>query len=254
MNETTLICKKLKKLKLPGLIETLEQRLKQAVEERWSYSTFLDTLLTDEVDKRDIKQLTTRLSKSLLDVTKTMETFDFSFNMRLPAALIGELSTCAFIEKRENIFLLGTSGTGKTHLAQALGHEACRRGWGVLSYRAHELFEWIHCGKGDGSHKRRLAYIVKIPLLILDDFGLQSLLTEQQEDLYEVIAQRYEKGSTIITSNRDFSEWSTVFASPLLASAALDRLIHKGTSIILEGSSYRLAAFQKRTGVKQKGG
>jgi DNA replication protein DnaC len=98
-----------------------------------------------------------------------------------------------------------------------------------------------------------LAYINKFPLLILDDFGLQSLSIEQQEDLYEVIAQRYEKNSLLITSNRDFSEWAAVFANPLLASAALDRLIHKGTAIILEEvASYRLAEFQKRSGQKAK--
>lgn len=251
MNENTMICKKLKRLKLPGLVETLEQRLKQAQEERWSYSTFLDMLLADEVGKRDTKHMSIRLSKSRLDMTKTLETFDFSFNTRLPSAFIRELSMCGFIERRENVFLVGPSGRGKTHLAQALGHEACRRGWDVLLYRAHELFDWIRCGKGDGSYKRRLAHIAKIPLLVLDDFGLQSLPVEQQEDLYEVIAQRYERGSTIITSNRDFSEWASVFANPLLASAALDRLINKGTSIILEGGSYRLADFQKRTGRKQ---
>ena len=255
MNESALICKKLKRLKLPGLIATLDQRLKQAQEEKWSYSTFLDMLLADEVDKRDSKHLSIRPSKSRLDSSKTLETFDFSFNTRLPSALIRELSICGFIERRENVFLVGPSGTGKTHLAQALGHEACRRGWDVLLYLAHELFDWIRCGKGDGSYKRRLAHIAKIPLLVLDDFGLQSLPIEQQEDLYEVIAQRYERGSTIITSNRDFSEWATVFANPLLASAALDRLIHKGTSLTLEGSSYRLADFHKRTSRKPlKGG
>lgn len=246
MNEE-LICKKLNKLKLLGMTENLPMRLKQAQEERWAYSTFLDMLTSDEIDKRENKQLAIRLAKSRLDPTKTLETFDFNFDAKLPTSLIKELHHCNFIGRKENIFLLGPSGTGKTHLAQALGHEACRKDHDVLFYRCHELFDWIYSGKGDGSHKKRLSYVIKFPVLILDDFGLQSLSIEQQEDLYEVIAQRYEKSSTIITSNRDFSEWAAVFANSLLASAALDRLVHKGIAVVLEGNSYRLAAFQERS-------
>lgn len=239
------LIKKMNRLKLSGMMGTLEQRLEQAMKEKWSYSALVEVLLTDEVERRNHRQLTLRLSKSHLNQNKTMETFDFTFNTKIQAALIRELSSCTFIGKQQNIFILGPSGVGKSHLAQALGHEACRREHDVVFYCTHQLFEWIYAGRGDGTHKRRLAQVIKAPVLILDDFGLQPLNEMQQNDLYQLIAERYEKTSTIITSNRDFNEWPGIFTNPLLGSAALDRLVHRGIQIIIEGSSYRLEEFKK---------
>ena len=199
--DNTLIIKKLRRLKMPGIAETLEQRLSEAMKEKWSYSTFFEMMLTDEIERRNHKQLTLRLAKSRLDQNKTMETFDFTFNPKVQVPLIRELSLCAFMERKENIFILGPSGVGKSHLAQAIGHEACRREHETLFYCTYQLFEWIYAGRGDGTHKRRLAQIIKTPLLILDDFALQDLNEAQQTDLYQLIAERYEKNSTIITSN-----------------------------------------------------
>jgi DNA replication protein DnaC len=243
--DNALIIKKLRRLKMPGIAETLEQRLSEAMKEKWSYSTFFEMMLTDEIERRNHKQLTLRLAKSRLDQNKTMETFDFAFNPKVQVPLIRELSQCAFMERKENIFILGPSGVGKSHIAQAIGHEACRREHETLFYCTYQLFEWIYAGRGDGTHKRRLAQVIKTPLLILDDFALQALNEAQQTDLYQLIAERYEKNSTIITSNRDFDEWPSVFTNPLLGSAALDRLVHKGIQIVIEGSSYRLAEFKK---------
>ena len=248
----SLIEKKLSKLKLPGISATLEQRLDQALQEKWSYSTLVEMLLTDEIERRNHKQLTIRLAKSRLDQNKTMETFDFTFNAKIQASLIRELSSCAFIEKKQNIFILGPSGVGKSHLAQALGHQACRREQDVLFYCTFQLFEWIYAGRGDGTHKKRLAQVIRMPLLILDDFCLQPLNESQQNDLYQVIAERYEKTSTIITSNRDFDEWLSIFSNPLLGTAALDRLVHRGLKIVIEGDSYRLAEFKKACGKAKK--
>lgn len=243
--DNALIIKKLCRLKLSGITASLEERLKQATEENWAYSMFLETLLTDEIERRENKQLLLRLSKSRLDGTKTMETFDFKFHPKLPVALIRELSLCEFIAKKQNIFILGPSGVGKSHLAQAPGHQACRRGTDVMFDCTYHLFEWIYNGKGDGSYKKRLMQVIKAPLLILDDFGLQALNEFQQEDLYRVIAKRYERSSTIITGNRDFDEWPSIFINPLIGTAALDRLVHKGIQIIIEGNSYRLSEFKK---------
>lgn len=250
--DNSLIIKKLKKLKMTGIAETLEQRLSEAMDEKWAYSTFFEMLLTDEIERRNNKHLMLRLAKSRLNQKKTLETFDFSFNQKVQAPFIRELSQCAFMEKKENIFILGPSGVGKSHLAQAIGHEACRREYDTLFYCTYQLFEWIYAGRGDGTHKRRLAQVIKIPLLILDDFALQALNETQQTDLYQLIAERYEKSSTIITSNRDFNEWPSIFTNPLLGSAALDRLIHKGIQIIIEGNSYRLAEFRKTCGKMKK--
>ena len=243
--DTIHINRKLAKLRLTGMAITIEQRMDQAMTEKWAYSMFLETLLTDEIERRDNKQFQQRLSKSQLDLTKTLETFDFKFNPKLQVALIRELALCGFVENKQNIFILGPSGCGKSHLAQALGHQACRNGHEVKFYCTYQLFEWIYNGRGDGTHKKRLAQIIKIPILILDDFGLQSLNEAQQEDLYQMIAQRYEKSSTIITSNRDFNEWPSIFVNPLLGTAALDRLVHKGIQVVIEGASYRLAEFKK---------
>ncbi len=252
MMDNILIMKKLNKLKLPGIAQMLEQRLDQAMKEKWSYSTLVDMLFTDEVERRNQKQLMLRLAKSRLDQNKTLETFNFAFNTTIQAAFIRELSSCEFIEKKQNIFILGQSGVGKSHLAQALGHQACRRERDVLSYCTYQLFAWIYAGRGDGTHKKRLTQVIKTPLLILDDFGLQPLNEAQQNDLYQLITERYEKSSTIITSNRDIDEWSSIFANPLLGTAAVDRLVHRGIKIIIQGPSYRLEEFQKSCAIAKK--
>jgi len=252
MDDTVILNKKMEKLRLSGMQQTLEQRLKAAQSERWSYSTFLDTLLTDEVEKRCQAQLSRRLSKSMLSQEKTLETFDFGFNPKVHPALIRELACCKWVSESGNIFFVGPSGVGKSHLAHALGHEACRRGIDVLFYRAHKLLEWINSGRGDGSHQRRLDRIIKIPLLILDDLGLQSMPQIHQEDFYEVICERYEKRPLIITSNRDMSEWASVFSNPLIGSAAMDRLVHRATEIVIDGGSYRLDQFKSQASRRSK--
>lgn len=250
--DTVHLERKLAKLRLSGMATTIQERISQAIAEKWAYSMFLEMLLTDEIERRDNKQFKLRLVRSHLDVNKTLETFDFKFNPKLQAPLIRELSLCGFIENKQNIFILGPSGVGKSHLAQALGHQACRNGSEVMFYCTYQLFEWIYNGRGDGTHKKRLAQVIKCPVLILDDFGLQALNEAQQEDLYQVIAHRYEKSSTIITSNRDFDEWPSIFINPLLGTAALDRLVHKGIQVIIEGCSYRLAEFKKNSSKPKK--
>ena len=252
MNDYTFLKPKLSRLKLSGILETLPLRMDQAMKEKWSFSQFLDLLLTDEVERRDFKQLSRRLVKSELDPDKTLESFDFTFNPRIHEPTIRELATCLFMEKKENIFFLGPSGVGKSHLAQALGHQACRKSHDTMFRRTEPLFKWIHSGKGDGTHERRLKLVSSAPLLILDDFGLKSLSEEQQTDLYEVICSRYERHSTIITSNRDFSEWPMIFANPLMGSAAMDRLVDRGIKIVIEGESYRMHNFVKREGNEGK--
>jgi len=243
MDQLVMLKPHLKRLKLTGMLESLQMRIGQAMEEKWDYSHFLLNLLTDEADRRDGKQLLRRLAKSGLEGDKTLETFDFSFNPAIHEQTIKELASCSFIEQRRLVFFVGPSGVGKSHLAQALGHEACRRGYETICRKTDHLFKWINSGRGDGTHERRLKQIIKQPLLILDDFGLIDLSLKQQEDLYEVIAERYEKSSTIITSNRDFSEWPMVFSNPLMGSAAMDRLVHRAIKIVIKGKSYRLNSF-----------
>jgi DNA replication protein DnaC len=246
MNEMILLKPKLVRLKLSGMLESLETRVCEAMEQKWEYSHFLLRLCTDEVERRDNKLMTRRLAKSELAPDKTLETFDFSFNPQIHKPTIKELAMCAFIENNECVFFLGPSGVGKSHLAQAIGHEACRRGFDTLYRNTFDLLKWIGAGRGDGTHERRLLSIVRIPLLILDDFGLRPLNENQQSDLFELIRGRYETASTVITSNRDFDEWQSVFENPLIASAAMDRLVHRAIKIVIEGKSYRLNSFIKK--------
>jgi DNA replication protein DnaC len=211
MNDLSQLKPKLVRLKLSGVLETLEQRIAQAMEEKWEYSQFLLNLLTDEVIRRDNRQLTLRVGRSGLNPEKTIASFDFSFNKHIHKPTIRELATCSFIEQRRNLFFVGPSGVGKSHLSQALGNEACLKNIDVMYRGTHELLKWINAGRADGIAERRMQMVRSVPLLILDDFGLRPLSDVNQSDLYEIISARYEKRSTILTSNRDFSEWPMVF-------------------------------------------
>lgn len=249
MNATAQLKPKLVRLKMSGILENLEQRIREAEEERSGYSEFLLTLFQDEIERRDFKNLKSRLKKSELDPGMTLETFDFRFNAHIHEPLIKELATVSFIEKHENVFFVGPSGVGKSHLSSAIGHEACRRGIDVLFRRTYRLLKWLGSGRADNTFDRKLKYLAGVPLLILDDFGLNDLNRIQQNDLYELICARYEFSSTIITSNRDFSEWLTIFENPLIGSAAMDRLVHRAIKIVIEGQSYRLENFSHRNNI-----
>lgn len=246
MNEMAQLKPKLNRLKMSGILDRLDLRIRQAEESRMGYSEFLLSLFQDEIERRDFKTLTSRLKKSGLDLKMTLESFDFRFNTHIHEPLIRELATASFVERCENIFLVGPSGVGKTHLAMALGHEACRRGIDVLFRRTFSLLKWLGSGRADDTFDRKLKNLADVPLLILDDFGLNDLSTAQQNDLYELICARYESAATIITSNRDFGEWLTVFENPLIGSAAMDRLVHRAIKIVIDGASYRLEAFSAK--------
>lgn len=230
---------KLKNLRLSGILETLEVRNRQAIEEKLSHVEFLQRLLEDEVERRAAKQLSLRLRRASFDMDKTLEGFEFAFNPSINRQQVFDLATCRFIERHEAVLICGPAGVGKSHLAQALGHEACRRGFDVLFATTSRMLAHLNGGRADGTYERRLASCVRPDLLILDDFGLKPLAAPGPEDLYEIINERYEKGSLIVTSNRAFAEWPDLFANPLLASAALDRLAHDAHQIVITGDSFR---------------
>jgi DNA replication protein DnaC len=193
---------KLKSLRLSGILETLEVRNREAIEEKCTYVEFLQKLLEDEVERRGQKQLSLRLRRSNLDPAKTLEAFDFSFNPNINRQKIYDLATCAFVERAESVFLCGPSGVGKSHLCQALGHESVRRGYDVLFMRTSAMLAHLNAGRADGSYERRLASLHRPDVLCLDDFGLKPMRPPAMEDLYEVIEGRYGHGAIILTTNR----------------------------------------------------
>jgi DNA replication protein DnaC len=229
----------LKKLRLSGVLQTLQLRTQQAVDDSLSHQEFLLRLLSDEVERRDDKQLGARIRRASFEQHKTLEDFDFVFNPAIPKNKVIDLATCSFVGRHENVLLIGPTGVGKSHLAQALGHRACRAGHSVLYVAAHDMLRQLRAARADHSYDRRMLRFTSPELLIVDDLGLRPLTTEEPVDLYEIIRQRYERGSTLLTSNRAVDELAPLFGDPLLASAAMDRLLHNAHVLVIEGDSYR---------------
>jgi DNA replication protein DnaC len=229
----------LRLLRLSGMLETLEARNRQAIDDKWSYLEFLSRLFEDEVERRAQKQLRLRLRRGALNTTKTLEGFDFTFNPNLNRQQVLELASCEFIRQKRNLLICGPTGVGKSHLAQALGQEAARQNLDVLFTSVQKMLQYLNGGRADNSWDRRINVYLRPDLLILDDFGLKSIQPPGPEDLYDVINERYERGSILLTSNRAPNEWADLFLDPLLASAGLDRLLDRAEVVVIRGPSYR---------------
>jgi len=236
---------KLRQLKLSGMALTLDLRAVQARDQGLGPLEFFALLLDDELERRDQGRLARRLAQSGCDGHKALARFDFAAAPGVNRSVIQELSSCAFVARHENVLLVGPTGVGKSHLGHALGLEALKRGLRVLARSTNRLLAELHAGRANGTHHRLLARVLNVDLLILDDFGLQPLTAQGIQDLYDIIAERYEHGSILITSNRAFEEWPPLFNNDLLASAALDRLTHHAHVITIRGQSYRQTSRRK---------
>lgn len=236
----------LKKLRLSGVLQTLDLRNREATDDGLAHTEYLYRLLHDEVERRESKQLSLRLRRASFDGMKSIEDFDFHFNPKIPKAKVLDLATCQFVERHENVLLLGNTGVGKSHLAQALGQRACRAGYSALYTSTHDMLTMLRAARADQSYERKLLRFTGPELLILDDLGLRPLTGDEPLDLYEVIRRRYERGAMVITSNRAVEEWHPLFGDALLASAAMDRLMHHVHVIEIEGDSYRTPKNGKR--------
>ncbi len=229
----------LTRLKMSGMLETLEVRLSQAQEGELSYSELLSLLLSDEIEKRQQRKLINLIRKAGIGNQQTLENFDFTFNRTINAARIRELASCRFVGKAENIFFIGPTGTGKTHLTKAICHHACRMNLKVLYYRFYELFTALK--EADLKNKLMLLMrrINKTDILAIDDFAFNRINQTEAELLYAIVDSRYRQKSLIVTSNRAMGDWIGIFPDPVMGNAIMDRLAHNAHQIFIKGESYR---------------
>jgi DNA replication protein DnaC len=239
MNPMPALIPMLKEIRLSGILDSLESRNRQAIEDKLAYTDFLALLLQDEVARRSHKKLAVRLRRANFRNQKTLEDFDFAFNPSVNKTLILDLATGRYIEEKVPVLIAGPTGTGKSHIAQALGHSAIRQGYDVLFTTQSKLLGLLQTARATNTLERRFHSLAQTDLLIIDDFGLKPIRPPQDEDFHDLIADRYERRAIIITSNLDFPEWGEAFPNRLLGAATLDRLRHRAYRVVLDGDSYR---------------
>lgn len=239
MNVPTELIGVLKRLRLSGVLDTLDLRTKEAVDQDLTHGEFLLRLCSDEVERREQKQLDLRLRRANFDGTKRLDEFEWKFNPKIPKTKIIDLATCAFVARHESVLIVGPTGVGKSHVAKALGERACRAGHGTIYTSAHKMLGELRAARADRSYDKKLLRYTSPDLLIIDDLGLRPLEGDEPIDLYEIIRARYERGAMIVTSNRALEEWYPLFKDDLMASAAMDRLLHHAHVLEMEGDSFR---------------
>ncbi|HYF80715.1 MAG TPA: IS21-like element helper ATPase IstB [Symbiobacteriaceae bacterium] len=232
----------LRRLKLRRIREVLEDYNRLAVTQKLSYLDFLASLVQEEVQARDDTQYTKRLKAARFPCHKTIEGFDFRFQTSVSRHEVQELARLRFVEANENCVLVGPPGVGKTHISIALGLKAIEAGYRVYFTTAQDLVDDLYATLADGSFRQRMRSLLAHDLIILDELGFLPMDATASNHLFQVVAQAYERRSLIVTSNRSFQEWGSIFASPTIATATLDRLLHHAHILNLRGDSYRLKA------------
>lgn len=238
----------LRRLKLGPILETLPERLTLARQQQLSIPAFLETILADEVARRDRLGGDLRAKAAALDPEMRLERWDSSTDVRFDRRLWGDLCTLRFLEDAHNVLILGPVGVGKTMLANALGHTACRRRRSVLLFRTERLLKMLRAARLDASYDAEMRRLIAVDLLVLDDFALQAYDHQETADLYELVVERHRRASTVVVSNREPKEWLAMMADALLAQSAVDRLLNSAYELVLEGDSYRRHQKPRREG------
>jgi DNA replication protein DnaC len=219
----------LKQLRLGGMAAVLETRLRQAQTEQMAPIDLISVLVSDELRRRGDRLLERRTTRAgFRDADKTLDTFDFDFNKKLNRRVVYELAAGHFVAKHEDALFLGPPGTGKSHLAQAIGRCAIQQGHRVLYREAHVLVEELADATIDGTRREAMDELATVSLLIVDDLGMRKLPPTAAEDLLELVMRRYERASTLLTSNRPVDDWGKLLGDAAAVSAMLDRLLHHG--------------------------
>jgi DNA replication protein DnaC len=238
-------------LRLGGMAAVLETRLRQAQAEPMAPIDLISSLVSDELMRRSDRLLERRRKQaSFRDPNATLDNFDFNFNPKMNRGLVFDLATGAFITRREDALFLGPGGTGKSHLAQAIAHAAIQQGHRVLYRETHILLEELAEAVIDGTRKQYMESISSVPLLVIDDFGMRKLPHTAAEDLLEIIMRRYERASTLLTSNRPVEDWGKLLSDVAAVSSMLDRLLHHGHVLKCGPRSWRTKAAAAVAGVQ----
>jgi len=236
---------KLRDFKLAGILNTLEERLSYAKGKSLSHIEFLELLLEDEKNNRRDNSYKKRYSKTKFPQRKTIEDFDFSFQPSIDKKIINDCLTCNFIREKRNVVFIGNPGTGKSHLSIAIGMKALIKGFKVLFTSVSEMLQNLNAAKADNSYYQKVNFYLAPDLLILDELGFKKLPNYSADDFFEIISKRYEQGSVIITTNKNFDQWGDIFADSILASAILDRIVHYSEIIKINGRSFRAKNLKK---------
>jgi DNA replication protein DnaC len=229
----------LRRLRLSGILHTLPQRVTLAKAQSMAYQDLMLLLLSDEISRRDGQSATIRSQRAHLDPSMQLENWDATAKVTFDKMLLNELASLRFIEAHAHVAIVGPVGVGKTFMAHALGHLACRRGHSVLALRGDQLLKTLKHARLDNTYEAELRKLLAADLLVIDDFGLDQMDPVESRDAYEIFTERHRAGSMIVTSNRGPDEWLATFADPMRAQSAIDRFTGNAYDLVMDGESYR---------------